>query len=69
MGSMLGHLISEHVHFKFSSSKNLVERFARVVVFSGHIFKDHPRDFNKQGMSNVVFGVEILFEIMYSAQS
>lgn len=66
--SMLGHLIPEHVHFKYSSSTNLVERFTRVVVCSGHIFKEHPRDFNKQGMSNVVFGVELVLEITYSTQ-
>lgn len=46
-----------------------MERFSRVVVFSGHIFKEHPRDFNKQGMSNVMFGVELVLEIMYLAQS
>lgn len=63
VGSLLRHLIPENVHFKFSS--NLVERFARVVVFSGHIFKEHSRDLNKQGMSNVMFGVELVLEIMY----
>lgn len=44
-----------------------MERFARVVVFSGHIFKKHPRDFNKQGMANFMFGVELVLEIMYIA--
>jgi len=53
---MLGYLIPEHIHFKLSSSRNLAGRFARAVVCRGHIFKEYPRDLNKQGISNFGFG-------------